>query len=218
MNGEGAFTLLRCTDGASFSVPQVYDRNASTSTENAFGNQLTYNFQEPQYLKSVLFYNDPSTTASATIEVTSDGTEWKSVGGFTSSIQEVDLTDIPNTSAVRVTWTGDAAPSIYEIVENADKENPIKVTEIKEIKEGGISSSANGASIRFFGNQLRAEAPSGIIRADFFSTTGSLVMTQNCGGEQSVNMPLTHVADGVLIVKLTLQNGNVRNFKISVTK
>lgn len=218
VNGEGAFTQLRCTDGASFSVPQVYDRNASTSMENAFGNQLTYNFQEPQYLKSVLFYNDPSTTASATIEVTSDGTEWKSVGGFTSSIQEVDLTDIPNTSAVRVTWTSDAAPSIYEIVENADKENPIKVTEIKEIKEGGISSSANGASIRFFGNQLRAEAPSGIIRADFFSTTGSLVMTQNCGGEQSVNMPLTHVADGVLIVKLTLQNGNVRNFKISVTK
>lgn len=218
VNGDGAYNEARCADGASLAQTQVCDGKASTSSESALLNELTYHFQEPYFLKSVKLYNDPLTTSTATIEATTDGAEWTSLGGFTASIQEIDFSSLRNATALRITWSGSTVPAIYEIVENSSETEFPQVTEIKPIGNNDSSPAGLGASLSLSSGKILAHAAEGIARVEIFSANGSRLLLQQLHGAKHVVIPLTTAAPGVLIVKLALSDGTTKNFKIAFAK
>ena len=211
VNGDGAFTQERCSDGAGMSLPQASDSDASTSTENAQKNAMTYHFQELQSLRSVTLYNDPTTTSAAKIELTEDGKKWTIAGTFNSAIQQVDLSSMPNAIAMRITWTGTTTPAIYEIVENADENQRPLVTEIKQLNTTGNSSQA---MLTVENGQLTARASAGIKHIQIVGTDGKLCYSANANGAQVLTVPAIGHAHQALVVKLTLTNGSTSSFKV----
>lgn len=213
VNGTSAYVEPRCTDEYGTQLTQTDDADASTSTEGMGGQQMTYRFQELSLLKSVTLYNDPETTKTAKIEVTQDGSSWTSVGTFSSSIQDVDLSTMSDAIALRVTWTGNTTPAIYEIVENADENHSPVVTEIESVN-GGNSSAADKATLTFKDGHLTANSAQGINHIDVYDTAGRLVFSLKSDKVQTVNVPVSHVNGSTLIVRLTLSDGTNQSFKV----
>lgn len=211
VNGEGAFTQMRCTDGAGVSLPQTNDADASTSTAHAQKNLMTYYFQELHSLRSITLYNDPATTSQAEIEVSEDCTNWKSAGKFSSSIQQVDMTAQPNATMMRIVWTGKVAPAIYEIIENADPDKQPHVTRIgevtSEVNRGGdaVVSVSNG--------QTSIRSAKGIASVQVFSAEGRLCYSAQLDNAKSLQLPSIQ-QNSINIIRLTLADGSVQTFKV----
>ena len=212
VNGTSAYTEPRCTDGNGTQLTQTDDADASTSTEDMGGQQMTYHFQELTLLKSVTLYNDPETTKNATIEITRDGETWSNIGTFTSSIQTVDLSEVNDAVAMRISWTGSTTPAIYEIVENADEDKTPVVTRIETVENNGTNGKA--ASLVFNNGHLSAESAEGIKSIQAYDTTGRLVLSLKADKANTLNVPVAHVKGSTLIVRLTLANGKTESFKV----
>lgn len=213
VNGEGAFTQGRCSDASGTLLPEVCDANASTSTANAQKNALTYYFQELKSLRSVTLYNDPSTTAHATIQLSADGQDWTEAQGFTSSIENVDMTDQPNAIMMRIKWTGNTAPAIYEIVENESETSHPVVSRIEEATDANTASGKQ-VKVSLSGNRaLKVEATKGISLVEMFSTDGRTLLHAKMDGQATVQLPLFHRQVNS-IVRVTLKDGSTSSFKL----
>ena len=172
---------------------------------------MTYYFQELHSLRSITLYNDPATTSQAEIEVSEDGTNWKSAGKFTSSIQQVDMTAQPNATMMRIVWTGKVAPSIYEIIENADPDKQPHVTRI-----GEVTSEANqggDAVVSVSNGQTSIRSTKGIASVQVFSAEGRLCYSAQLDNVQSLQLPSIHQSS-IHIIRLTLTDGSVQTFKV----
>ena len=213
VNGDNAYTQAKCVDGNEATLPQAYDSDASTSTENAGGNKLVYHFQNLSSLSAVTIYNDPSTTANAEIFLSADGKNWVSQGRFTSSIQKVDMSSMPEAVSMRISWTGKQAPAIYEITETADEQRRPTVTEIESLTATGGKDDASLLVAKSEG-MLKASAACGIQQVQVYDLSGKLIASQATGNEKQVNIPVVRSASGVCIVRITLANGTVKSYKV----
>ena len=213
VNGEGAYTQARCVDGNEATLPQAYDNDASTCTSGAGGNEMVYHFQKLQNLSVVTLYNDPSTTGNAEIEVSRDGENWVSKGKFDSSIQKVDLSDMSDAVSLRVRWTGKVVPAVYEIVETADEAHLPTVTEIERIVAGKSAKGAS-ANVCLDHGMLRAESAVGISQIQVYALNGSLLLVQRGNGTCRMNVPVVRTAGAACIVRLTLSDGEVLDYKV----
>ena len=213
VNGDGAYTQARCVDGNDATLSQTFDNDASTCITAAGGNELVYHFQKLQNLSVVTLYNNPSTTGNAEIEVSRDGENWVSKGEFTSSIQKVDLTDMPDAVSMRVRWTGNVVPAVYEIVETPDEAHLPTVTDIESVVTGKDVQSGS-ATVMLDHGVLKAESAVGIRAVQVYAPHGALLLTQHTDGATQVNVPVVRTAEGICIVRLTLANGEVLGYKV----
>ncbi len=213
VNGDGAFTQLACEDAGGNSLSGAVDGDASTSTASAMGS-IVYNFQQLHLLKEAVLFCDPSTTTNATIEATEDGSTWKKMGDITSAVQHVDFTSMPSATAMRVNWTGDTTPAIYEITEVADADKTPVITGISSATNGFSAISALGAELA--GGKLRLTAPQGIKSFSLYTADGKQVGgTLRVGGAQTAEYNAASLsAPQAVLVRVTLADGTTCTLKI----
>ena len=112
-------TLAACTEGNGTVVRQLTDHKAQTGLPASASSPLTYSINRHYDIKGITFYSLP-TSVQPTISVTTDGTQWESVGSLTEACQTVDLQSHPKARAVRLEWESSDAPAIYEITPEYD--------------------------------------------------------------------------------------------------
>lgn len=99
------------------------DRIAYTPIQGNKGALLNYSFQGVDAVKNIVVYWNPDTwTGEAPkLEVSVEGTTWTTVGTLVEAMQVIDLTEHDKATRMRITWTGNGVPSIYEIKEIASE-------------------------------------------------------------------------------------------------
>lgn len=223
VNGTDAFQQPRCTDALNNSYPQVADADLSSSTENAQKSgqkgELTYYFQNYALLDGVTLYCDPATMDKAIIATSRDFQEWTSHVFPAEEMSVIRLKfgeDCRDMAALRISWTGDTAPAIYEIVEHASGQGrPV----VSEIEEAGESSAAASPAVSLSGNTLRVAAPATgsearIRTVSVYAADGCLLTLQRLDSAASASLPLLRAGNAPLIVKVTMTDGSSHTYKV----
>ena len=107
------------TDGKGKPHPEVTDGKGYNVLTQAGGGELRYEIRTLSELQAVEIYWNPATwTAEAKpeLEWTADGTTWQSVGQLGMALTRVAAAQMPEASALRVRWTGQQVPAIYQMV------------------------------------------------------------------------------------------------------
>ena len=107
------------TDGKGKPHPEVTDGKGYNVLAQAGGGELRYEIRTLSELQAVEIYWNPATwTAEAKpeLEWTADGTTWQSVGQLGMALTRVAAAQMPEVSALRVRWTGQQVPAIYQMV------------------------------------------------------------------------------------------------------
>ena len=216
VNGPGTTTQLRCQDQLPVSLTQAIDGLPYTSTAKAVGNEILYRFQQVKLLKNVILYCDASTATHAVVQLSRDGEVWTEGQPITSNLFHLDCSAMPDATQLRISWTEGSAPAIYEIVEQADEENPVVVTRIDALLANG---DANGMpSLVFANGNLRASmSGSGISSIALYDTAGQLLAsTRRTQPAAEVSLPLASAATGTVIAVVTDGLGQKHSFKVVV--
>lgn len=103
-----------CSDGNGERIKELTDGSAVTGLKAGAASPLTYSLNRINDIRAVTFYSQ-SNGVQPVISVTTDGTDWQTVGTLTQPCQTVDLQSCPKALAVRLEWQGEQAPAIYEI-------------------------------------------------------------------------------------------------------
>lgn len=218
VNGESYFAQPRCADAVGLSYPAVSDADASTSTAAAAKHngkgELTYYFQNYKLLNGVTLYADPATLEGATFATSLNLNDWTEVQGEgTQGVVKINFpAEDKAMAALRITWTGDKTPAIYEIVEDADATELPTVTEISQATEGG--NAAGDLSVTLTDGQLKAISAKGIKAVTVYNVDGREELTAQADGATTVTTPRLHAATGVKVVKITLADGKVVSYKV----
>lgn len=216
VNGEGTFTRSRCVDAKGNSYSQLSDADPSTSTANAVTEggkgELIYYFQNYSLLDQVTLYTDPSTMAYTTIACSRDLETWTDMeyNPAQGVIRLAFPADAKDMAALRFTWTGNVAPAIYELVENASETDSPVVSEIEQIAG---SQSAAAPVVTLNGHNLQVSA-AGLSAVAVYTVDGRLVADRKCGGAQTVALPLFGTTSSTFIVKITLADGSWYSYKL----
>ncbi len=112
-------TLPACKDGNNASIKELTDLNAQTGIKDNTNAPITFSFNKQYDIKSLTIYSIPTDVAMS-ISVTTDNAEWKTIGTLTEACQKIDLEAYPKALALRIEWTGDKAPQIYEMIAEYD--------------------------------------------------------------------------------------------------
>lgn len=143
-------------DGAGFPLNEANDALAYTAAEPTDG-AVVYHLYNALPAAAVDFYVDPATLpADAALEVTLDGETWQTVCALTQAHQGIDLTAYPKAQAVRITWSGDKAPRVYEVKESADPDGEITVTKISSLPAAMLQAQRNFTVTTLDGRTLRS--------------------------------------------------------------
>ena len=192
-NGNGLFNL--------------YDSKASTK-EGYGGSPITYHFMQDYKVAGVCIYQDASVGSNASASVTTDGSSWTRLGKCaTANIQIIDLTGYNDASDIKIAWTG-TAPSIYEIEEYKD------TSEVTAIKTFAIISDApswkNGESF------ISVSGNSKLKNVELYAPNGQLIRKTKLNGAREYEIAKSDLSGGVVIVKLTREDGSVFTRKFIV--
>lgn len=217
VNGEGAFAQLRCTDGNGGGYAQVSDANPSTSTANATKTgktgMLTYYFQNFSLINGVTLFTDPATMEGVTMEYTTDLETWTPLN-FEVGVGVIRLSlpaEVQNLAALRINWTGDTAPAIYELVEKADENKKPVVSKIEQITG---SQSAQSPVVSLQNHTLKVSAAQALKGVSLYTLDGRLLANVQCNGEKAVALPLLNAGNEVIVAKVTLDNGESFSYKL----
>lgn len=217
VNGEGAFAQLRCTDGNGGGYAQVSDANPSTSTANATKTgktgMLTYYFQNFSLINGVTLFTDPATMEGVTMEYTTDLETWTPLN-FEVGVGVIRLSlpaEAQNLASLRINWTGDTAPAIYELVEKADENKKPVVSKIEQITG---SQSAQSPVVSLQNHTLKVSAAQALKGVSLYTLDGRLLANVQCNGEKAVALPLLNAGNEVIVAKVTLENSESFSYKL----
>ena len=213
VNGADAFTRRRCVDAQGNGYTQLSDADASTSTADVYANgELTYYFQNYSLLDGVTLYTDPASMAHTKIAYSRDLENWTDMDYNPGQgvIRLAFPADAKDVAAMRFTWTGDKAPAIYELVENANETDRPVVSEIEQIA-GPQTGEAPAVSVQ--GRTLRVSA-SALAAVSVYTVDGRLVADQKLNGASAATLPLCGAAGSTYVVKVTLGNGTAYSYKL----
>jgi len=198
--------------------PQAYDADPTTSTSNAAKvsgkGELTYYFQNIQLLNGVTLYCDPATMQNASVAFTHDMKEWSDLeADFSTGVAHINFPDkARNASVLRISWTGNATPAIYEVVENADESTKPNVTTIKQVT-GGATAGGN-MTLSMQNGCLVASSPSGISEISVYDIQGRLLLSQRPASAKETVVAVPSAPARPLIVLATPSEGTTQSYKI----
>ena len=150
------------------------------------------------------------------VQLSRDGEVWTEGQPITSNLFHLDCSAMPDATQLRISWTEGSAPAIYEIVEQADEENPVVVTRIDALLANG---DANGMPSLVFanGNLCASMSGSGISSIALYDTTGQLIAsTRRTQPAAEVSLPLASAATGTVVAVVTDGLGQKHSFKVVV--
>lgn len=216
VNGESYFAQARCTDAVGLSYPAVSDADATTSTAAATKHngkgELTYYFQNYELLDGVTLYADPATLTGVSYETSLNLTDWTkaTAEGDQGVVKIAFPEDGKAMAALRITWTGNTTPAIYEIVEDANANELPTVTEIRQVTEAAGAS----LSVSLNEGQLTVTSPKGIKAVSVYGVDGREELTAQAGGATTLTTPRLYAGPAVKVVKVTLADGQVKTYKL----
>ena len=200
--------LYDCTDGDGKLLPEAIDELPYTSVPVP-ASSMIYNINNAQPLKKITIYQDASLNAAATVAVCDDDV-WSEVGPLSAYCQEVDLTGLASCSAVKISWTGETAPVIYEITEEADPDRKPEVTRIEQV---GVSGD-NGLSLQISGRNIVVNATEGIKQVQLAAVDGRTLFSAKTGGARQFVLPQPSAVSGIYILNVVLSNGQRTSYKV----
>ena len=83
---------------------------------------MVYSFNRQYNVKSLTIYSLLQ-GVTPSVSVTTDGTEWKTIGTLTEPCQKIDLQAYPQALALRLEWSGEKNPGICEMIADYDTES-----------------------------------------------------------------------------------------------
>ena len=107
------------TDGKGKAHPEVTDGKGYNVLAQAGGGELRYEIRTLAELKAIEIYWNPTTwTAEAKpeLEWTADGATWQTIGQLETALTRVAAAQMPEATTLRVRWTGQQVPAIYQMV------------------------------------------------------------------------------------------------------
>ena len=107
------------TDGKGKAHPEVTDGKGYNVLTQAGGGELRYEIRTLAELKAIEIYWNPATWAAEAkpeLEWTADGATWQTIGQLGTALTRVAAAQMPEATALRVRWTGQQVPAIYQMV------------------------------------------------------------------------------------------------------
>ena len=107
------------TDGKGKAHPEVTDGKGYNVLTQAGGGELRYELRTLAELKAIEIYWNPATWAAEAkpeLEWTADGATWQTIGQLGTALTRVAAAQMPEATALRVRWTGQQVPAIYQMV------------------------------------------------------------------------------------------------------
>ena len=106
-------------DGRGKAHPEVTDGKGYNALTQAGGGELRYEIRTLAELKAVDIYWNPAVWKAAAkpeLEWTADGKTWQSLGQLSAALTRVDAAQMPEATALRLRWTGQQVPAVYQMV------------------------------------------------------------------------------------------------------
>ena len=110
-------------DGRGKAHPEVTDGKGYNALTQAGGGELRYEIRTLAELKAVDIYWNPAVWTAAAkpeLEWTADGKTWQSLGQLSAALTRVDAAQMPEATALRLRWTGQQVPAVYQMVSVTD--------------------------------------------------------------------------------------------------
>lgn len=107
------------TDGKGKAHPEVTDGKGYNVLAQAGGGELRYEIRTLAELQAIdIYWNPAAWTAEAKpeLEWTADGATWQTLGQLGTALTRVAAAQMPEATALRVRWTGQQVPAIYQMV------------------------------------------------------------------------------------------------------
>ena len=174
---------------------------------------LTYYFQNFSLINGVTLFTDPATMEGVTMEYTTDLETWTPLN-FEVGVGVIRLSlpaEAQNLAALRINWTGDTAPAIYELVEKADENKKPVVSKIEQITG---SQSAQSPVVSLQNHTLKVSAAQALKGVSLYTLDGRLLANVQCNGEKAVALPLLNAGNEVIVAKVTLENSESFSYKL----
>lgn len=115
-------SLPECKDGNGNPIRELTDLNVSTALPADATSPIVYSFNRQYNVKNLTIYSILQ-VGTPSVSITTDGTEWKSIGTLTEPCQEIDLQSYPQALALRLEWSGEKNPGICEMIAEYDTES-----------------------------------------------------------------------------------------------
>lgn len=194
-------------DAKGGALPNLYDGKAST--KNGYSSSpITYHFMQDYNVAGVCIYQDATIGSNASASVTTDGNSWTRLGRCGSSnIQFIDLSEHNDAAELRIAWSG-TPPLIYEIEEFRDTAATTDIktfsinSDVPSWKSGEGCISVSGFS------RLRS--------AEVYSPDGKVIRKTQLKGAKNYEISKSDLNDGIVIVKITREDGSVFTRKFIV--
>ena len=156
----------------------------------------------------ICIYQDATIGSNASASVTTDGNSWTRLGRCGSSnIQFIDLSEHNDAAELRIAWSG-TPPLIYEIEEFRDTAATTDIktfsinSDVPSWKSGEGCISVSGFS------RLRS--------AEVYSPDGKVIRKTQLKGAKNYEISKSDLNDGIVIVKITREDGSVFTRKFIV--
>ena len=110
-------------DGRGKAHPEVTDGKGYNALTQAGGGELRYEIRTLAELKAVDIYWNPAVWTAAEkpeLEWTADGKTWQSLGQLSAALTRVAAAQMPEATALRLRWTGQQVPAVYQMVSATD--------------------------------------------------------------------------------------------------
>ena len=108
-------TLAQCQDANNTPIRALTDRDPLTGITTAMTSPVVFNFYSQHDVQGLNIYTKPG-AAQAQLSVSTNGTDWTPLPALTEAAQHVDLKAHPKAKAMRIEWTGNQAPAIFEVM------------------------------------------------------------------------------------------------------
>ena len=190
-------------------IEELSDELAYTNYKPTSNGFMTYRFIQNTQLENVKIYADETqwNNSRPMVKVTLDGQNWIDKGELTGGVTTIDMTDCEHAIALKIQWTLNSKPAIYEICEKGTAVEDLidGIGDIEGNEEASIAVDEQG--------RLRATSDIGIRSVAIYTVEGSLVAEQQCAGKTSAVIPLIRNR-GTVVVHLLLMDGTKKNCKI----
>ncbi len=202
-----AETFAQTTDNNNFKVSTLSDKDLTTGFQPGEAGYLQHDFIENINIESIeIYHNSVFSQGYPTISIY-NGKEWIEKGELNSYATIVDTKDEEMVTSLKITWTANNMPNLYEIL-------PIGTPYVESSKPDAIEEVVALQPIIYtHNNHLTVKAEQEIQSITLYDMTGRVVNRYEVNSRVS-EIELTPNAPAILTIQVVDQSGNTFTQKI----
>lgn len=202
-------------DNQQQAVSVLDDRKLTTGYRATSAGQLIYRFTENLKIDEVLVFHNSSFSSETqlpTISMCVDG-QWHDCGVLDNECTHISSANHLNIEQLRIEWTADNCPDIYEIMPVGEHFDANKYhAGICEI----VLDDVNGIGISASSGNIIIDAATAIKSVVIYDTAGRTIATYKGTSKNSINIKMPLSSPNIVLVQVTTIDGNFRAEKVAV--